>query len=220
MPFSPNSIEEKPYNACLDCVHIGKNCDGPNFLAMDMHRLSEWCRLRKEYLHNKHSKWKNEYIAEEAGLSEITVTRFLSGKVEDTKISTAARILRVLVNGSWGQYPCAMGGESEVVYQDNPALVEKCERLQREVDFLTSQVEFKEQQMLTKDKLLDERRDFLYRKDRIITTLSILLAITLLVIIAALVADKLNPNIGFFWRELVARVGTENEIINQMKWGL
>lgn len=202
MPFSPKSLEEKPYNACLNCGHIGKNCDGPNFLAMDMHRLTEWCRLRKEYLHKQDAKWKNEYIAEEAGLSEITVARFLSGKVEDTKMSTISRIMRVLVNGTWGQYPCAMGA-SEIIYMDSPALEEKCTRLQADMETVRAdaqrKVDFLRAEMSKKDQLLDERRDFLKRKDRAITMLSVLLGLALTVIIAALTLDRLNPNIGFFW---------------------
>lgn len=114
MPFSPKSIEEKPYNACIICGHIGKHCDGPNFLAMRIQRICEWCRLRKEYLHSQDPKWTNAHVAELAQLSKISVDRFLAGAVEDIKLSTLTRIVRVLVTkaevtaGSWGKYPCAM----------------------------------------------------------------------------------------------------------------
>ena len=237
MPFSPKSIEEKPYNMCVNCAHIGKNCDGPNFLAMEMPRLCEWCRLRKDYLHNLDSKWTNAYIAEQSGISKVSVDRFLSGNVDDLKISTISRILKVLVNGSWGQYPCAMAGEQEkeVVYKDNPELVAtaenaiaQCKKLQATLDninaehkadlaaahsddrkkidylmerieYLKEQIKFKESQMATKDNLVNEYNEHVKRKNRVITILSILVAICVLVIIAFLVADVLNPNKGFFW---------------------
>lgn len=119
MPFSPQSIEEKPYNQCLNCRYIGKHCDGPNFLAMSMPRICEWCRLRKEYLHAQNPKWTNAYVAELAQISKISVDRFLSGAVDDIKLSTIAKIVRVLVTkaevtvGSWGKYPCAMAALSD-----------------------------------------------------------------------------------------------------------
>lgn len=212
MPFSPQTLEEKPYNRCITCSSIGIHCDGPNFLAMEMPRLSEWCRLRKDYLHSLAPKWTNAYIAEQAGVSKVSIDRFLSGNVEDIKISTVARILKVLVNGSWGQYPCAMAAdEKEPVYMDNPMLVERCERLQadleavraddrQKVDFLKDQLKFNEDQLAEKDKLLRERYDFLKRKDRAIIALSIFLGVAVVLILAALIVDFLNPYYGYFWR--------------------
>lgn len=148
MSFNPGNFEENPYDLCLSCAHIGKRCDGPNFLAMSMPRLCEWCRLRKEYLHGKDTKWTNAYIAEKAELSKVSVDRFLSGNVDDLKTSTIARVLKVLVNGSWGQYPCAWAAdtEKESIYVDNPALVEKleksdaeCLRLRASIDSLKAE---------------------------------------------------------------------------------
>lgn len=212
MPFSPQTLEEKPYNMCVNCAHIGKRCDGPNFLAMDMSRLCEWSRLRKDYLHSLDTRWTNAYIAEQASVSKVSIDRFLSGNVDDIKISTIARIIKVLVNGSWGQYPCAMAADNlEPIYVDNPALVERCERLQadlaatraddrQKIDFLKDQIKFQEEQMAGKDKLLAERYGFIKRKDRAIVTLSIFLGVAVVLIIAALIVDLLNPYYGFFLR--------------------
>lgn len=237
MNFLPKNFEEKPYDRCLSCAYIGKQCDGPNFLAMDMPRLCEWCRLRKEYLHRKDAKWTNAFIAEESGLSKVSIDRFLSGNVEDIKMSTVSRILKILINGTWGQYPCSMaaGSEAETVYVDNPALVEKaenaitqCKKLQatldnlnaehkenlaaaraedkanidylkERVDYLKGQISFKEEQMASKDRIIQDRYDFMKRKDHIIRWLAVLWGITVLVIIALIVVDVLDPNHGFFW---------------------
>ena len=230
MKFLPHNFEEKPYDLCLGCPYIGKRCDGPNFLAMDMPRLCEWCRLRKEYLHRQDTRWTNAFIAEQSGLSKVSVDRFLSGNVDDIKTSTIARILKVLVNGSWGQYPCAWAAESEKesVYVDNPALIEKaenaiaqCKKLQAtlenlnaehkenlaavraddkaKIDFLRDQIKFKEEQMATKDNLIIEYNEHIKRKNRVIGWLAVLLGLAVLIIIAFLVCDALDPNRGFFW---------------------
>ena len=214
MPLT-KSLEEKPYNQCIDCAHIGKNCDGPNFLAMSIDRWCEWCHLRKEYLN-----WTNAKIAELSGVSKISVDRIMSGNVKDMRNTTMQAVTKALVNGSWGQYPCAMAANASEEY--NPAIVDQCKQLQatidrqaaehkealesvraaeqRKIDFLREQVRFKEEQMRTKDKLLQDRYEFIKRKDHTIALLGFLLAACLLVIIAALVIDVLNPNVGFFWR--------------------
>lgn len=196
MPFSPETLEEKPYNRCIKCPHIGVRCDGPNFLAMSPDRRSEWCRIRKEYL-----GFTNLYIAEQGGISEMSVARFMSGNNKDMRISTLVEIFRVLVNGTWGQYPCAMAEDQE------PKDCASCKRIQdaqsdsqKKIDFLRQQVAFKEEQMRIKDKQLAERTDFLRRKDRINVILSVLLGISVLAIIAALAIDAANPDLGFFWR--------------------
>lgn len=218
------NLEKKPYNRCIECIHIGKTCDGPNFLAMTTERWCEWCNLRAEYL-----DWTHAYIAKVAKVSKVSVDRVMAGNVKDLRISTMQNITRALVNGSWGQYPCSLSeiANADVVYIDNPSLRERaenaekeCERLQsmlnsvtaehnhdvevvhddqQKISFLKSQVEFKEEQMKAKDRLIQERYDFLKRKDRVIFVLAICLAICLVLIIGALVADKLNPDIGFFW---------------------
>ena len=105
--------ENKPYNRCISCESIGVNCDGPDFLAMDIPRLCEWARLRKSYLKNKDPKWTVIYIAEKSGVGETTVDRFLNGRIEDLTFTTAARIIRVLVDGSWGQFPCTAAADQE-----------------------------------------------------------------------------------------------------------
>lgn len=232
MPFSPKSFEEKPYNMCLDCSHIGKHCDGPNFLAMDTDRWCEWCRLRKEYL-----GWTNAHVAELAEISKISVDRVMSGNVKDLRISTMQAITKALVNGSWGQYPCAMmeQAETQTVYIDNPDLIAKaekaekeCERLkaaldsmssehktdiiaahsddQKKIDFLKERIKFLDEQIRTKDKLLDERRDFLTLKDKYIRRLATLLIIAVSIIILALVIDRLNSDIGFLWIDKISAV--------------
>lgn len=167
MPFSRRTLEEKPYNRCINCIHIGNLCDGPNFLAMEIERWCEWCRLRKEYL-----GWSSAKLAKLADVSKVSVDRIMVVNAKDIRISTMQAVTRALVNGTWGQYPCVLAAT-----ENAQAGVTECEKLRREiaqlkadhkaelealrleherkVDFLKGQVKFKEEQMLAKDKLLE-----------------------------------------------------------------
>ena len=198
MPYSPATYEEKPYNRCIDCRFIGKRCDGPDFLAMSIPRLCEWARLRKAYLTSQDRKWTNNYIAEQAEISRATADRFFAGDIDDLKFTTASRILKVLVNGTWGQYPCAMVADN-ISENDCEHFKELLASERQKTDYLKKQVEFKEQQMIAKDEQLKERKRFIELKDKTIQILAALLGVCVVVIIGALVIDLVNPNIGYFW---------------------
>lgn len=197
---TPQSYDEKPYNLCLHCTHIGKKCDGPNFLAMSTERWCEWVKLRKEYL-----GWTNAKIAEQAEISKVSVDRIMAGNIKDIRTTTMQAVTKALVNGTWGQYPCALAALQITENTDNTALSCECEHLRREletvreqekkkVDYLTRQLEFVEKQLEAKDELLKDRCLFMKRKDKIITFLSITLAIFILFIFF----DLLNGHIGYF----------------------
>ena len=183
MPFSPETLEEKPYNICISCPRIGQTCDGPNFLAMSVERWCEWCRIRRDFLN-----WKNAEIAEKSGLSKVSIDRIMSGDVKDLRITTMQAVSKALVNGVWGQSPCVLVTETEKeIYVDNPAIVAQCQHLQntleslseeyqaelatvraeaqRKIDFLYRQIEFKESQMVSKDKQIADLSALLIHKD-------------------------------------------------------
>lgn len=159
MPFSLQTLEEKPYNLCINCVHIGKRCDGPNFLAMSVERWCEWCKLRK-----RHLGWTSEDVADLAKVSKVSVDRVMRGEVKDMRITTMQAVTKALVNGTWGQYPCVMAAtgmdESEAATAQCKKLFEEIDRLKAEhekkINFLKEQVKFKEEQMLAKDKLIEK----------------------------------------------------------------
>lgn len=154
MPFSPLTLEEKPYNICISCPKIGQSCDGPNFLAMSVERWCEWCRFRKEYL-----DWKNGTLAEKAGVSKVSVDRIMVGDVKDLRITTMQSVTKALVNGSWGQSPCVLVAESEKdPYADNPAIVAQCNYLQATLERIT---EDHKQEIATLRSEYDRKTDFL-----------------------------------------------------------
>lgn len=175
MPFSPETLEEKPYNICISCPKIGQSCDGPNFLAMTVEQWCEWCHLRKDYL-----GWTNSYLAEKAGVSKISVDRIMAGDVKDLRITTMQAVTKALVNGSWGQSPCVFVVESEKQpYIDNPVIVAQCTHLQATLDKLIEdhkeeiatlrtedqrKIDFLREQITQKDKQIDHLYDLLKRQ--------------------------------------------------------
>lgn len=167
MPFSRRTLEEKPYNRCINCAHIGQMCDGPNFLAMEIERWCEWCHLRKEYL-----GWTNAHVAEVAGVSKISVDRIMAVNIKDLRISTMQAVTKALVNGTWGKYPCVMAatGSLESTAAECTKLNEKIAAMQaehkteveairaeegRKIEYLREQLRFANDQIATKDRLLE-----------------------------------------------------------------
>ena len=176
MPFSPETLEEKPYNICISCSRIGQTCDGPNFLAMSVERWCEWCHLRRDFL-----GWKNQTIADKSGISKISIDRIMAGDVKDLRISTMQAVSQALVNGTWGQSPCVLVTETEKeIYVDNPAIIAQCKHLQNTLDTLSAdykaelaiireeareKVEFLREQIAIKDKHIGLLYTLLNRKD-------------------------------------------------------
>lgn len=135
MPFSPETLEQKPHNICVTCPKIGQTCDGPNFLAMPIERWCEWCRLRRDFL-----GWKNQKVADEARVSKISIDRIMMGDVKDLRITTMQSVTKALVNGSWGVSPCVLVTETEKeIYVDNPVIVAQCQHLQNMIDNLSEE---------------------------------------------------------------------------------
>ncbi len=174
MPFSPETLEEKPYNICISCPRIGQTCDGPNFLAMTVERWCEWCHLRRDHL-----KWKNAMIAEKAGVSKISVDRIMSGDAKDLRITTMQAVTKALVNGTWGQSPCVLVTETEKeVYVDNPKIIAQCQHLQNTLDTLSAdykielatvreeaqkKIDFLRDQITLKDKQIEWMHSLMHR---------------------------------------------------------
>lgn len=209
MPFSPETFAEKPYNKCITCEHLGVRCDGPNFLAMSIERWCEWCRLRKLYLNVSSAE-----IADRAGVSKISVDRVMSGNCGDVRVSTMQLITKALVNGSWGQYPCA-SPEPEIIYRDNPEMVQQLMNLHQERERL---YDISERREAAHKAALQEAADRAERDAQkkvdylknIIKVLSIVCAILFVLVFVALIIDATNPNVGFFWRTMAAWVGDGN----------
>ena len=168
MPFSPETLEEKPHNICISCSKLGQSCDGPNFLAMSVERWCEWCHLRRDFL-----KWKNQTIADKSGVSKISVDRIMAGDVKDLRISTMQAVTKALVNGAWGQSPCVLVTETEKeIYTDNPVIIAQCQQIQNKLDSMSA--EYKQEVAVIRDeaqKKIDFLREQISVKDKHISLL-------------------------------------------------
>ena len=176
MPFSPETLEEKPYNICVSCARLGDTCDGPNFLAMTVERWCEWCHLRRDFL-----QWKNQTIADKSGLSKISIDRIMAGDVKDLRITTMQAVTRALVDGVWGHAPCVLVSETEKeIYVDNPVIIAQCKHLQNTLDHLSEdykmelatvraeaqeKIDFLREQIAIKDKHIGLLYTLIPRKD-------------------------------------------------------
>ena len=200
--------QEKPFNKCLSCEYLGAGCSGPNLNAMTVERACEFLQIRRNQLGYTYQK-----VADISLLSVITVKRILTGQVKDPGFLSMQALTFALVSDPKGKYPCAMHlitKEAEeataACLAAQNALAQKTIEFEqarqedrKKIDFLMEQVKFKEAQMQEKDRLIGERYNFLKYKDRAIITLSVLLFVAVSVIIGALIVDRLNSDIGFFW---------------------
>lgn len=221
---------DNPYDLCLECPYRGKSCDGPNFFAMTHQRRVEWANALK-----KIRGLTNAQIAERAvlpdgsKLSKATVDSVLSGRTQDVKTDTWAAILRVLIGGCWGQYPCHMAAmllEGERSKGDS-AMVEE---LKSEIKYLQARISVLDGQLGAKDRQIEEiekhaadqrrtiseQNKLLKSKDTRIAILVTVLVLLMVMIIVALIFDKLNPEIG--WIRDVATIisGKSMSVTHQM----
>lgn len=198
------------YEKCLKCDQLGKTCDGPNLLAMETVELGLWCdELRKQ-----HPGMTYDRIATDNDISKTAVYNFLKGAHEDCSLHTARTVAKHIMGDNWDNNPCGNVSNSE-----KAAYEEKIRQLNDENQQLKTSVvwhEDKIQDLKEKNASLEtlvvntnarmtQDKDFLRgqikSKNRAIVILSISLAVVLLLVIAALIVDRIDPSIGFFWLE-------------------
>lgn len=204
--------KEKPFNKCLNCEYLGNGCSGPNLNAMSVERACEFLQIRRVQLGYSYQK-----TADLSFLSLVTVKRILTGKIKDPSFLSMQALTFALITDPKDKYPCAMEhyteeakeavaachtAQAELALKEKELAEEKEKVAYREerIKAYQHQIEFKEAQMLAKDQQIKDRTQFMKTKDRAIAVLSILLVLALAVIIGALVIDRLNPDVGFFWR--------------------
>ena len=224
--FKIEVTKEKPFNQCFTCDSFRNGCSGPNLTIMTVERICEFLQLCRIQL-----GWTYQYTADQCGLSLVTVKRTLTGKNKDPGFATIQALSLALVGDPRGKYPCAM----HIVTKETEQAKQECQRLQavldtihqeheeslaairsddrRTIDYLKEQITFKEAQMKQKDDQINKRAaeteelyEFVRRKNKVITVLALLLAVAVLLILAALVIDRLNGDMGFFWLDKITSI--------------
>lgn len=219
--------KDAPYDVCLHCPFISESCDGPNVLAMTNERWVQWANRRANQMELTRAE-----IAETSNIPLSTINTVMSGRTKDMRHSTMQAITRVLVGGCWGQYPCHLASlmitgaqledESEHAVEithlrEQIALLkeEKQNALadsRAKIDFLKERLEKRDRQIEDQNELLKERMSLIKKRDWIIIVLVIALLLLLGIIIVALLIDRSDPTIGFFWREVVEHMSQKTAI--------
>lgn len=188
------------YIDCAKCPKLGNTCNGPHFVSMPAADLLIWCKARKAHL-----GLTNQKLADMANMSKGTIDSLFGSSHADFKYETIRPLLQALIGGNWKDDSCPDPNAGE-----RAAYEEKIRQLEKEIQWRDERI----QQMRTVNEGLHahmtdsdaQHRDYqqtmqaeLKRKNRIIALLATLFGVCLAVIITALIIDRLNSNIGFFW---------------------
>lgn len=205
------------YSECVTCPKLGISCDGPNFVAMPAAELMNWCRARKAHL-----GLSNQKLADLANMSKGTVDGLLANAHADFRYESIRPMLKVLIGGDWNGVPCPDPTaseraayeekirklESEIQWRD--ATIARLEKTNTSLETLVANTNAR----YTKDK--DFLRSEMKRKNRTIAILATLFGLCLALIVAALIIDYMNDNIGYFWlRGLLYPTGSDSESIKE-----
>lgn len=208
------------YHKCITCPELGHTCDGANFLAMTPQQLITWCKERKRYLNLTNAK-----LAELSGMSQGTIDSLLANTHQDFKFGTIQPLLQALVGGKWLGDPCP-----EPTATMDTELTEKVHLLEAEIKWRDDKIAHYKNQIdsmqtlvtnnnarLTKDK--DFLREQICNRNKAIAILTTFTIIGWAIIVAALIIDKLNPNIGFFWLKKFTSLFNTSNILGGIRIG-
>ena len=189
------------YEKCLTCKQLGEACDGPNLLLMDAKELGQWCdELRKKRPGATYDK-----TAAETKVSKTAVYNFLTGAHTDCRLETARPVARFLIGGSCEGNPCGNVTNSEkAAYEERIRQLEDGIRWRDDkIQHLQNSNKSMETLITNTNKRNTQDKDFLRSqitsRNKSIAVLGTLLGICVLVIIGALVIDRINPDVGFIW---------------------
>lgn len=207
------------YEKCLSCSQLGTNCDGPNLLMLDGIELGQWMNeLRKRRPGMTYDK-----TSAEAGVSKTAAYNFLTGAHPDCRLDTVRPIAKLYIGGDCDDNPCGNLSSSEQAAYENKIrqLEEGISWRDDKIKHLTNNYESMTTLITNTNKRNKEQTDFLQHaignKNRTILILAILVALCLSVIIAALIVDRLNGDVGFFWLDGLLNPHGINEIIQQWR---
>ena len=192
------------YKECITCAKIGTECDGGNLIALPAQELIDWCKLRKAHL-----KISNARIAELSNIPKGTVDRILaSDGTADFRYESIRLIVKALLGGTFEGIPCPDPNPDERAAETIERLEAECARIRGlYLDAIKHHREDIQAERSAEEFLMEQIK----KKHRAIILLGTLLALSLGVILTALIVDKLNPDMGFFWlKDLLAKGVTQN----------
>ena len=179
--------------SCKTCTHYGRDCI-PFVMTLPVSDLIAWMRIRKDAL-----RLSNADIAEAANVPKGTVDRiFSSSGPADFRFSTVQPIVRVLAGCTQEELTCSPLADASIAGHV-AHLEDTISRLEAEN---SRQVET----IARVRETVSDMKALAQRRMRIISVLAISLAAALLLIIIALVLDRIDPDRGFLWLGRVAEM--------------
>lgn len=177
---------------CKECTHPGRDCI-PYLMTLSPSDTLDWCKIRKETLRLSYDE-----IADRTNVPKSTISRIFSDKQTDCRFTTMQPVVCLLSGCEHADLDCDNTGRLS-----NEALVEQIKVKDELIRHLEEETKILNEHIERAKKEEAESLAYMKKKEkghvRLIYTLALMLAITLLLIIAALVVDRINPNIGFFW---------------------
>lgn len=193
------------YKDCLQCKQLGNGCDGPNLLFLSTPELGQWLNELRKQRGISYDK-----TSLDAGASKTAVYNLLKETPEDgthpeCRIDTARMVAKTLIGGDSEDNPCGNVSNSE-----KAAYEERIRQLEHDIEWQKEKAGIIEKEntdlktlVANTNKRHTESQQFMRGqirdKNKAILTLSLLLGVCVLLIIAALVIDNTNPDVGFFW---------------------
>ena len=195
---------------CRDCTHPGRACI-PYLMTLSQADTFDWCKIRKESM-----CLSNEDIADRTGVPKSTIDRIFSPRDTDSRFSTMQPVICVLSGCTHEELDCNNDSRpsSEALLEGLKVKDNLIHHLEEEVarqSSLIKHLQADAQANIDRAKQ-EEAESLAYMKKkekghvRVIWLLVGALALTLGLIIAALIVDRLNPEVGFFWLDRVASI--------------
>lgn len=184
-----NKSKSKPmvfaenFEKCEGCDHVGADCI-PYIVSLSSAELLEWCRIRKKQL-----RMTNEELAEKSNAALGTINRLFASKNTDFMYSSMQSVVFSLLGLDASEVSCHRPG-----YDGRIQALEA----QHEKEIAQARQEDKRMIDVLKEQLEHEQK-IAEGKSRAIKLLTVALVVVLSLIIIALLIDRLNPGIGFFW---------------------
>ena len=148
-------------------------------------------RVEKGYSYQKIADM-TEKVGEPVSLS--TVRRVFTEDAHTFRWDTIKPIATVLLG---------VGFETPKPDKEDP---EQGERYYAVIEGLKAVVEAKGELIDSKERSIEYLKTDLRRSRRLNIILGVTLALTLIIIIVALIVDRANPDVGFFWRDTISAI--------------
>lgn len=204
------------FDECVSCQKIGITCGGPKFVSMPADDLVAWCKARKAFL-----GLTNTRIAEVSNMAKGTIDGFFASSHSDFRYETIRPIVQVLVGGKWNDIPCPDPStseraqleekirhlEAEIVHANERANLATEENIRMREHVRKTEEEYSKNISFIKSQLDSSNKLSKNRRIGLIVASTVLIFL-LVLMIAALIVDRINGDVGFFWLDGLFRPGS------------